>query len=165
MIASIMTVLRVLVGLIIIFFVAYVIIKVLAYKEQHQIVIEPEEQIKSRPRQIEIKSKDLYMEAENIIATHDVYGLQLDDIVNKISSIEQVLDRWRRFQKLSSTFTIDQVIREKSNIVSDTEAEYLISKSLKLQEQKCKIEAKILKLMKQLDKIAEEEYRRQADTE
>jgi hypothetical protein len=40
-----------------------------------------------------------------------------------------------------------------------------MSKSLKLQEQKCKLEAKMLKIMKQLDHIAEEEYRRQADKE
>lgn len=105
------------------------------------------------------------MEAENLIATHEVYGLQLHEIIENINKVENTLDRWRKFNKFYSELKSDEAIRESLEIVSDTEAKFLMSKSLKLQEQKCKLEAKMLKIMKQLDHIAEEEYRRQADKE
>ena len=165
MITSVMATLRVIVSIIIIFFVAYIIIKILACKEQHQIVIESEDSDKKKKSriQVEIKSNDLYMEAENLIATHDVYALQVDDITNKIDMIEDKLDKWRKYHKLYNKLDIDQLIMESVDIISDTEAEFLVSKSLKLQEQKCKLEAKMLKIMKQLDNIAKEELRRQAN--
>lgn len=159
---SVMVTLKVIVAIIILFIIAYMIIKVLAHKEQHQIVITPEQPKKIVTKMVEIKSKDLYMVAENLIATHDVYALQTDEIAENINKIENILDRWRKFNKYYGELKADEVIRESLEIVSDDEAKLLMSKSLKLQEQKCKIEAKMLRIMKQLDNIAEEEYRRQA---
>lgn len=156
-----MTVLRVFVGISIVFTIGYIILKTFEYKES-----QPNTESKGaspKPREIEITSRDLYMEAENLIATHEIYALQIDNIVENIRQVEKKLDKYRMAKRFKGTLTVGDMIGDGSAIPSDVEAEFLISKSLKLQEQKCKIEAKMLKIMKQLDAIAEEEYRRQAE--
>lgn len=146
------------------FTVTYIALKAVASRERYrqmrqaqqsqQIMVSPKP-----PRQVEIVSRDLYMEAENLIETHEVLGSQVEQIVRQINQIEAILARHYRAVKLKETIAIDEVI---AGTKSDTEVEYLTSKSLKLQEQKCRIESKMLKIMKQLDKIAQEEYKRQS---
>jgi ATP-dependent protease HslVU (ClpYQ) ATPase subunit len=151
----------------IVYLIAYIILRVLAYKEQNtksygsieKQKSESKPRIKSKYRNVEIVSKDLYMEAENLIATHDVYAFQVENISKQIDDIERTLNKYKMSKK--DKLTIKQAVGDGSDVISDKEAEVLVSKSLKLQETRCRIEAKILRIMKQLDKIAEEELRRQ----
>lgn len=168
MIRLVNTTLTTFMAICVIYFIAYIILRVWAYKEQNTRAygnIEKQEsevktRIKSKYRNVEIVSKDLYMEAENLIATHDIYALQIENLSKQINDIDKTLERYKKSK--NDTLTIKQAVRDKSDIISDKEAENLVSKSLKLQETKCRIEAKILRIMKQLDHIAEEECRRQA---
>lgn len=136
-----MTVLEYLIIGLVAFTVIYMILKVIAIGSSCRRAQQPVQ--KPTPRQIEIKSKDLYCRAENLIATHEVYALQVGQIVTQINEVEDAL-----------------VAEKASCIKSDTEVRSLIARSLKLQEQKCKIESKMLKICDELDKIAKEEYKR-----
>ena len=123
-----------------VFFVIYIILKGYQYKHKNK----PQQPAKRKKINVEIRSDDLYMMAENLIALHEVYALQVEQLSKDIEAIE------------------DEILIEKQSYVgSDTTIKRLVSRSLKLQENKCKIESKMIKLMNELDKLAKEEYRRQ----
>ena len=122
--------------------VIYMILKAIEFNHKYRMTQQPVQ--KPTPKQIEIKSRDLYCRAENLIATHEVYGLQVEQITHQINEVELALETERA-----------------SCIKSDSEIKSLIAKSLRLQEQKCRLESKMLKICKELDDIAKEEYKRQ----
>ena len=122
--------------------VIYMILKAIEFNHKYRMAQQPIQ--KPTPKQIEIKSRDLYCRAENLIATHEVYGLQVEQIAHQINEVELALETERA-----------------SCIKSDSEIKSLIAKSLRLQEQKCRLESKMLKICKELDDIAKEEYKRQ----
>ena len=124
------------------FTVIYMILKVIETGSKCKKAQQPVQ--KPIQEQVEIKSRDLYCKAENLIAIHEVYALQVEQIVTQINEVEDAL-----------------VAERTSCIKSDSEIRSLIKQSLRLQEQKCKIESKMLKIMDDLDKIAKEEYKRQ----
>ena len=125
--------------------VVYMILKAIEQNEKYKKIQKPVQ--KPTQKQVEIKSRNLYCKAENLIAKHEVYALQVEQIVTQINDVEDALNAERQ-----------------SCIRSDKEIKSLIAKSLKLQEQKHNIESKMLKIMDDLDKIAMEEYKRQMMT-
>lgn len=132
-----------------IFFVVYTLLKGIEYKQKIK-SNEPDGiysiMKRAQPKQIdvEIKSSDLKMKAENLINTHDVYSMQAEQLYREINLIE------------------DKIERENASCIrSESEVKSLIRESLRLQESKCKIEAKMIKITQDLDKIAKEELRRQ----
>lgn len=126
--------------------VIYMILKAIEFNHKYRMTQQPVSKPvqKPTPKQIEIRSRDLYCRAENLIATHEVYGLQVEQITHQINEVELALETERA-----------------SCIKSDSEIKSLIAKSLRLQEQKCRLESKMLKICKELDDIAKEEYKRQ----
>ena len=147
MITDIITLLRYIVYVLIGFTVLYMILKSIEYKYKscgnktntHNTAK------KKHIKEIEIVSRDLYVKAENLIAMSEVYELQAEQLRHEIDNIEDMLSSERM-----------------SIINSDKEIKSLINKSLKLQERKCNLESKILKINNELTKIAEEEYKRQS---
>ena len=127
---------------IIVFTVVYIILKAIAINEEYNI----SQQTIQIPREIEIISKDLRLRAENLIATHEVYALQVEQLVIDINKIEDILEANKKSKVLK---------------MSETEVRALISESLTLQDKKCRLESKIIKIIGELDKIAMEEYKRQ----
>ena len=99
------------------------------------------------PHEIEIVSRDLYIKAQNLIELSEVYELQISQLMHGIDDIEYQL-------QIERTTSIVQ--GKNSN-----EINILINKSLKMQERKCILESKVLKINKELNDLALEEYRRQ----
>lgn len=127
--------------------IIYLILKIIASKNEDNspvqaIRIKP----RPRPKQIEIVSRDLYVRAENLLNTSEVYGLQAEQLRRQINDIEDALQKER-----ASMIRDDRTIKE------------YIAKSLRLQERKCQLESKMIKINKELDDIAKEEYRRQTN--
>lgn len=137
-----MKTIRMLVVIMVIFIVIYMILKYIAVVQEKKQACMRERVI--TPREIEIVSRDLYVKSENLLALSDVYELQLVQIGHDIDNIESMIDEERR-----------------SCIQNTNDIKSLIDKSLKLQERKCILESKILKINKELSEIALEEYRRQ----
>lgn len=127
------------------FTIVYMILKAIAvYSDRRGEYEEPEQITHITEIEIEIKSRDLYVKAENLIATNEVYALQAEQLLREIERID------------------DKLTAEKRSPVRDNAVvQKLISQSLKLQEKKCNIEAKMIRINSELDKIAREEYRRQ----
>lgn len=126
--------------------IIYMILKTIAVsQDKRNIERQENEQITHKTEiEIEIKSRDLYVKAENLIATCEVYELQAEQLLREIERID------------------DKLTAEKRSPVRDNAVvQKLISQSLKLQEKKCNIEAKMIRINSELDKIAREEYRRQ----
>ena len=130
-----------------VFFVVYTVLKAIEFKQKIQpkgIYSIMKHTQQKRNIDVEIKSKDLYMKAENLIDMHEVYAKQAEQLSKEIDLVEEKIE--------------EEMI---SPIRSEISMRFLVNKSLKLQEEKCKIEAKIIKIMQDLDKIAKEELRRQ----
>ena len=130
--------------------VIYMILKAIATNKEYQRSLHPpaesiQEPVKLKKIQVEIVSNDLYMKAENMIATHDVLALQAEQMQREINTTEKQLQAERV-----------SMICDKSEIQS------LIKYSLNLQQNKCKLETQMIKLIDELDKIAYEEYKRQS---
>lgn len=94
---------------------------------------------------IEIKSKDLRVEAENIINLVDIYSRRMYHMQKEIDKIEQEI----------------QDHKSCSIACSDEYIETLIVKSLKIDEEKYKMESKLIRLNNELERIALEERDRQ----
>lgn len=125
--------------------IIYMILKAIAVSQDRHNVEHQDEQITHKTEiEVEIKSRDLYVKAENLIATSEVYALQAEQLLREIDRIQDKLD-----------------IERKSTIKDNIQIQELISKSLKLQERKCNLESKMIRINSELDKIAKEEYRRQ----
>lgn len=137
-----MKTIRMLVVIMVIFIVIYMILKYIAVVQEKKQACMRERVI--TPREIKIVSRDLYVKSENLLALSDVYELQLVQIGHDIDNIESMIDEERR-----------------SCIQNTNDIKSLIDKSLKLQERKCILESKILKINKELNDLALEEYRRQ----
>lgn len=93
------------------------------------------------PKEIEIVSRDLRIKAENLLAMSEVYELQIVQLVYEIQNTEKEL--------------------KNNTTMSELDRRLLINRSLRLQERKCIIEGKMLKIDKELAEISLEEYRRQ----
>ena len=144
-----MTIIKTISLILLAYTVIYIILKAIATNEEYQKSLHPPAEIREpvQPKKVQIKitSNDLYMKAENIIETHDVLALQAEQIQREINTTE------KQFQA------------ERVSIISDkSELQRLIKHSLNLQQNKCKLETQMIKLMDELDKIAHEEYRRQS---
>lgn len=128
------------------FTVIYMILKAIAIQQDRRNEeCEVKEQITHTTEiEIEIKSRDLYVKAENLLATSEVYALQAEQLLREIDRIQDKIDAERR-----------STIRDESRFRN------LVTQSLKLQEKKCNLESKMIKINSELDKIAREEYRRQ----
>lgn len=129
------------------FFVIYTVLKAAEFKQKTQPQGIYSIMKRAQPKRnidVEIKSNDLYMKAENLIDMHEVYAKQAVQLSKEIDLVEEKIDK--------------EII---SPIRSDISMKLLVNKSLKLQEEKCKVEAKMIKIMQDLDKIAKEELRRQ----
>lgn len=127
------------------FTIVYMILKAIAvYSDRRSEYEEPEQITHITEIEIEIKSRDLYVKAENLIATCEVYALQAEQLLREIDRTQDKIDAER-----------------KSAIKDEGQIQELISKSLKLQERKCNLESKMIRINSELDKIAKEEYRRQ----
>ena len=128
------------------FTIVYMILKAIAVsQDKRNIERQENEQITHKTEiEIEIKSRDLYVKAENLIATCEVYALQAEQLLREIDRTQDKIDAER-----------------KSAIKDEGQIQELISKSLKLQERKCNLESKMIRINSELDKIAREEYRRQ----
>lgn len=137
-----MKVLELLVIGLIAYTVIYMILKYIALRQEYESIQQPVQECTKKT--IEITSKDLYCKAQNLIEMHEIYALQIEQIVEQINRVEETLE-----------------IEKASCIRSDIVIKPLVAESLRLQEQKCRIEAKMLKIQDDLDKIAKEEYKRQ----
>lgn len=126
--------------------IIYMILKTIAVsQDKRNIERQENEQITHKTEiEIEIKSRDLYVKAENLIATCEVYELQAEQLLREIDRTQDKIDAER-----------------KSAIKDEGQIQELISKSLKLQERKCNLESRMIRINSELDKIAREEYRRQ----
>lgn len=126
--------------------IIYMILKAIAVsQDKRNVECQENEQITHKTEiEVEIKSRDLYVKAENLIATCEVYELQAEQLLREIERID------------------DKLTAEKRSPVRDNAVvQKLISQSLKLQERKCNLESKMIRINSELDKIAKEEYRRQ----
>lgn len=137
-----MKTIRMLVVIMVIFTVIYMILKYIAMIQEKKQVNMHKRVI--TPREIEITSRDLYVKSENLLALSEVYELQLVQITHDIDNIENKINEER-----------------KSYIQNANDIKSLVDKSLKLQERKCILESKMLKINNELSEIALEEYRRQ----
>lgn len=145
-----MTIIKTISLILLAYTVIYMILKAIATNEEYQKSLHPpaedtERQVKPKKIKVEIVSNDLYMKAENIIETHDVLALQAEQMQREINTTEKQLQAERV-----------------SMICDKSEIQRLIKHSLNLQQNKCKLEAQMIKLMDELDKIAHEEYKRQS---
>lgn len=136
-----MKMLEYLIIILVIFVVIYMILKVIEQMQENRIEIQHHE---PTPREIEITSRDLYVKAENLTAMAEVYELQLTQISHEIDEIDEKLSENKK-----------SFIR-----MSNNDEKLLVGRSLRLQERKCILESKILKINDELAKIALEEYRR-----
>lgn len=139
-----MSILRLTVSGLVVFFVIYVILKainVYAYSQQPA----PVQPKKKKRIDVEIVSRDLYVKAENIINKVDIYTSQAYRIMKEIDKIQEKIK-----------------LEQASAIRSDDLIDELVNTSLKLQEKQASIESKIIKLNSELDTIALEELRRQS---
>lgn len=136
-----MRVIEVIVTAMLIFTLVYMIIKSIAVFGDKIYINTNEDECDG---EIEITSRDLYIEAENLLATVDVYNAQSYELMKQIAEIDK------------------QIMHAKSCKVTSNERDItkMRVQSYKLQEQKCKLDAKVIKLNRQLDKIAREEYER-----
>jgi hypothetical protein len=125
---------------IVIIFILYIILKIIGKIQDNQ--YDEEENYRPTPKDIEIVSRDLYIKSENLLAMIDIYELQLAQLKHEIADIEGELN-------------VAKSLKQSEN------AKMLTGRSLRLQERKCIIEAKIIKTNDELAKIALEEYRRQ----
>ena len=141
-----MTIIKTISLILLAYTVIYIILKAIATNEEYQKSLhqpaEIRELVQPKKIQVEIVSNDLYMKAENMIATHDVLALQAEQIQHEINTTEKQLQAERV-----------------SMICDKSEIQRLIKHSLNLQQNKCKLEAQMIKLMDELDKIAHEEYK------
>ena len=123
------------------FTVIYMIIKYVGKLQDSKLAMQADTKNKI---DVEIVSNDLYMKAENLISLHEVYGLQVSQIVNMINDVEAEIEK-----------------EMNSPIKSDKDIRLLTLESLKLQKKKCDIEASMIQICDKLDKIAIEELKRQ----
>ena len=138
-----MTIIKTIALILLAYTVIYMILKAIATNEEYQKSLH--QPVQPKKVQVEITSNDLYMKAENIIETHDVLALQAEQIQREINTTEK------------------QLQAERVSMISDkSELQRLIKHSLNLQQNKCKLETQMIKLMDELDKIAHEEYRKQS---
>ena len=138
-----MRVIEVIVTAMLIFTLVYMIIKSIAVFGDKIYINTNEDECNG---EIEITSSDLYIEAENLLTTVDVYNAQSYELMKQIAEIDK------------------QIMHAKSCKVTSNERDItkMRIQSYKLQEQKCKLDAKVIKLNRQLDKIAMEEYERRS---
>lgn len=136
MIKTIMDYLTIVTILVAILVIIYIVLKVVENIQMNNQIYEHE----PTPKEIEIVSRDLKIQAENLLAMSEVYELQLVQYKHEIEDIEQ---------KLKTT--------PKDSDIHHT----LVGRSLRLQERKCIVESKIIKINRELSEIAIEEYRRQ----
>lgn len=138
-----MKVIEAIVAAMLMFTLVYMIIKSIAVVGGRIYIDTNEEECNG---EIEITSRDLYIEAENLLATVDVYNAQSYELMKQIAKIDE------------------QIMHAKSCKVTSNERDItrMKAQSYKLQEQKCKLDAKVIKLNRQLDKIAREEYERRS---
>lgn len=144
MIQLVMSSLEILVYGLIGFTVIYMILKAMSMQSS---TTRPNMQVRqTRVIDVEITSRDLYMKAENLIQTHDVLAFQTTQIQHEIDTIEDLLAK-----------------EQNSPIKSESEIKSLISQSLRLQEKKCNIEGRMIKIMSDIDKLAKEELKRRSN--
>lgn len=136
-----MGILKAFIIILIAFTVIYMIIKYVGQLQDNKLTIQADTKNKI---DVEIVSNDLYMKAENLISLHEVYGLQVSQIVNMINDVEAEIEK-----------------EMNSPIKSDKDIRLLTLESLKLQKKKCDIEASMIQICDKLDKIAIEELKRQ----
>lgn len=105
-------------------------------------------QIQTEPKmiQVEIVSKDLRVKAENMINLVDIYSRRMYHMQCEIDAIEEQI----------------RTERSCSITCSEEHIEELIVRSLKIDEDKYKLESKVIKLNEELDKIARTELERQS---
>lgn len=124
--------------------VIYMILKSIQLAQVRREVSEPSKPAPQPKRiEVEITSRDLYCKAENLIQTHEIYSLQAEQLMKQINEVEEDIKN-------------EQV----SVVRSDDMISKLVARSLRLRENKCAIESKMLKISDELDKIALEEYKR-----
>jgi hypothetical protein len=127
--------LKIIAVLIIFLAVVYFVLKIVENSREYQT-----NDHKPLPNEIEIVSRDLKIKAENLLSMSEVYELQLIQYKHEIDNIDQ---------KLRTT--------PKNSDIYHT----LVGRSLRIQERKCIVESKIIKINRELSEIAIEEYKRQ----
>ena len=141
-------------------FVIYMILRIISAVEIQKSK-EIEEEQKSQPIRkpqkklinVEITSRDLIIKAQNLIDQSEVYGLQIEQCVREIAEIECKLEEARN--------PIPELTHNEKLDLSNPVVKELVNQSLRLQERKAKLEEKLIKIHTGLDKIAEEELKRQ----
>ena len=125
--------------LLVVIVIIYMILKIVGQAQDN--IIQQKRKSNPTPKEIEIISRDLRVKAENLLAMSEIYELQIVHYTHEIENIEDELGN--------------------DTSMTESERRLIIGRSLRLQERKCIIEGKMLKIDKELSEIAIEEYRRQ----
>ena len=130
------------------FSILYIILKIISTINICKSIKAEQMQIQTEPKmiQVEIVSKDLRVKAENMINLVDIYSRRMYHMQCEIDAIEEQI----------------RAERSCSITCSEEHIEELIVRSLKIDEDKYKLESKVIKLNEELDKIARTELERQS---
>lgn len=139
-----------------ILFGIYMVIKIISAVQEQNTDTECEEYVgtvtQPKPKEqkklidVEITDTNLKNKAKNLIELYDVYGLQMEHLTREINEIDDKLQEIRNpLPQLTHNDKLDMT----NPIVKE-----LIRRSLKMQEQRAKLDGKMIKINSDLDKIA-----------
>jgi hypothetical protein len=139
-----------------ILFGIYMVAKIISAVQEQNINTECEECVDTvtqpKPKEqkklidVEITDTDLRNKAKNLIELHDVYGLQMEHLTRGINEIDDKLQEIRN--------PLPQLTHNNKLDMTNPIVKELIRKSLKMQEQRAKLDGKMMKINSDLDKIA-----------
>ena len=132
------------------------VVKIISAVQEQNIDTECEEYVSTvtqpKPKEqkklidIEITNTDLKNKAKNLIELYDVYGLQMEHLTREINEIDGKLQEIRN--------PLPQLTHNNKLDMTNPTVKELIRKSLKMQEQRAKLDGKMIKINSDLDKIA-----------
>ena len=139
-----------------ILFGIYMVVKIISAVQEQNIDTECEEYVSTvtqpKPKEqkklidVEITDTDLKNKAKNLIELYDVYGLQMEHLTREINEIDDKLQEIRN--------PLPQLTHNNKLDMTNPTVKELIRKSLKMQEQRAKLDGKMIKINSDLDKIA-----------
>lgn len=109
-------------------------------------VTQPKPKEQKKLIDVEITNTNLKNKAKNLIELYDVYGLQMEHLTREINEIDDKLQEIRN--------PLPQLTHNNKLDMTNPTVKELIRKSLKMQEQRARLDGKMIKINSDLDKIA-----------